>query len=198
VRDELGLKPEKPVVALLPGSRPGEVERLAAPLIEAGNHLAARGIEAVLAPPAAVRSGGLIAAVKKARLKLTPETMTVRDLLQVTDAAVVASGTATLEAAVAGVPMAVVYRLDRLSFAAGKLVFQIPFVALPNWIAGRKVVPELLQDDVVPPLIFNHAVRLLSTVERERQRAELKAVAKSLGIPGVAARVACLVLERLP
>jgi lipid-A-disaccharide synthase len=197
IATRLGIDRKRPVAAMLPGSRQTELTRHSDPMIGAGERLAKRDIQVVVAISPALRSPGLLRRVAEAGLKSLPWDLPVRELFQVADAAIVASGTATLEAAVAGVPMAVVYRVDRLSFAAGQILFGIPFVALPNWVAGRRVVPELLQDDVTPDRLHGAALRLLEPEERSRQKAELAAVARALGAPGAADRVAKLLLGQL-
>jgi lipid-A-disaccharide synthase len=121
-----------------------------------------------------------------------------RDLLAAADGAVVASGTATLEAAVLGTPHAVVYRMGKLSWFAAKRLVKVPWVGLPNLVAGKQIVPELLQEDATGEAIFRQARALLEPEEQQRQRRELGKVTAKLGSPGAAKRVAALVLERLP
>ncbi len=197
VSARLDIDRRRKVLSMLPGSRPGEVNRHLPVMIDAGARLAARGVQVVVALPPALQSEARVRAVSDAGLRLMPAGVAVPDLFQLTDAAIVASGTATLEAAVAGVPMTAVYRVDALSYTAGRYLFKIPWVALPNWIAGRAVVPELLQDAVSPERLLHQGLRLLTLEERHRQRPLLEEVADGLGTPGAAARVARLLAERL-
>lgn len=197
VRERLRRSDDKPVVAMLPGSRPGELAHHLPPMVDAGVRLAATGVQVVVAPPPFDRDDRHARAILSRGLTPLPASVSLAELLQIADAAIVASGTATLETAMAKVPMAIVYRVDRLSFGLGRHLFRIPFIGLPNWIAGRKIVPELYQDDVNGEGVFEQATALLDPTERARQVAALSDVAAALGPPGVASRVAALVNEPL-
>lgn len=195
VRNRLGVAAGQRLVALLPGSRDAEVSNLSGPMIEAASRISNKGVRTVFAPAPEVaktveseRAGLAGCAVPGAALR-------ARDLLGAADAALVASGTATLEAAVAGTPMAVVYRIDRLSWIAARLLVKAPYIGLPNWISGKKIVPEILQDEANGENLAAHALNLLEPKERDRQKCELLCVAQSLGGPGAAGRVAELVSE---
>jgi lipid-A-disaccharide synthase len=183
VRKELGVDAEQKMVALLPGSRPGEVGRHSAPMLTAATRLRERGVYTVFAPGVpSTRALG---------------TWQARDLLGAADGAVIASGTATLESAVLGTPLAVVYRMGKLSWFAAKRLVKVPWVGLPNLVAGKQIVPELLQENATGEAIFRQALALLEPEEQQRQRRELREVREMLGSPGAAERVAALVLERL-
>jgi lipid-A-disaccharide synthase len=196
VRDILGIEANQKLVALLPGSRQGEIARHQGPMLRAGELLNNKGICSVFAPPRGIEDTAFSNRPGENGVLFLPSELSARDLLGAADAALVASGTATLEAAVAGVPMAVVYRLDRLSWLIGRLLVRVPYVGLPNWIAKRQIVPELLQDEVNGEALYRQAGKLLENEEQVRQRAELASVADSLGTPGAAGRVAALVMER--
>jgi lipid-A-disaccharide synthase len=184
VRKKLGVGAEQKMVALLPGSRPGEVSRHSAPMLTAAKRLRERGVYTVFAPGTSVSPAS--------------GTWQARDLLGAADGAVVASGTATLEAAVLGTPLAVIYRMGKLSWFVAKRMVKVPWVGLPNLVAGKQIVPELLQENATGELIFRQALALLEPEEQKNQRRELRKVKKMLGSPGAADRVASLVLERLP
>jgi lipid-A-disaccharide synthase len=97
-------------------------------------------------------------------------------LLTAFDVALVASGTASLEAALAGAPPVVVARLDRLAYAVAKRLVRTPHVALPNVVLGRRAFPELVQDEVTPEAIVREAATLLDApASREHDMAELRA-----------------------
>ncbi len=184
VRKELGVGVGQNMVVLLPGSRPGEVSRHSEFMLSAAENLRKRGVYTAFAPgvPSPLATG----------------TRSARDLLGAADAAIVASGTATLEAAVLGTPLAVVYRMGKLSWFAAKRLVKVPWVGLPNLVAGRKIVPEHLQENATEETIFHQGLALLEPEEQKRQRRELLKVKEMLGRPGAADRVAALVLERLP
>jgi lipid-A-disaccharide synthase len=196
-RKKLGVPDTSSLVALLPGSRKGEIKRHSGPMIRAGAQLAHIGVKVVFAPPLGPISALSLSQARAAGIDTLDSSVHVRDLLAAADAALVASGTATLHAAVAGVPMAIVYRLDEVSWLAARLVLQMPYIGLPNWIAGSKIVPELLQDEVSSESLFDQALKLLDSRERARQKEAFSSVVRALGTPGTARRVAELVLERL-
>ena len=197
VRKRLHLAEKTPLVALLPGSRTSEVEALCGPMTEAGLRLLKEGICSVFAPAPRAASAQTITAARSSGCAVLPSDVTVRDLLGACDAAIVASGTVTIEAALEGAPMAVVYKIDRISWAVAAFAMDIPYIGLPNWIAGRAIVPELLQDRVTGQSIADAARNLLQPDVAKSQRAELKNATDSLGPPGVGKRVSAILEEYL-
>ncbi len=196
-RSRLGISPGEPLIAYLPGSRPGEVARHGDVMIGAHTSLERRGIRGAFAPAPGVASDRTTRLAVDAGLAVCHDQVSTRDILNAADAAIVASGTATLEATVLGTPLAAVYRLDRLSWLAGRLLVKAPYISLPNWIAGRRIIPELLQNDVTEGALSAQVLALLEHGEQRRQKEALASVARSLGSPGAADRVAALVSERL-
>jgi lipid-A-disaccharide synthase len=196
---ELGLDPERPVLALLPGSRPREVAFHMPVLAEAaaalGRRLPALQCCAAVAP--GIDPGGLDR--WRARLPaLKVVAGRTYDLLATCTAAVVASGTATVEAALLGAPMVVVYRLSALTYLLGRPLVSVPHVAMANLIVGRRVVPELIQADFTAPAVVSHVEPLLlDPSRRERMRADLGAVRTALGGPGASWRAAKVVADVL-
>jgi lipid-A-disaccharide synthase len=180
VRRKLGLDARTPLVALLPGSRPGEIRRHMDAMTKAGRALTKKGIRTVIAPYGTKVAG-----------------LTARDLLGAAEAAIVTSGTATLEAAIFGTPLAVVYRTGPVSALWARHLVKPPYIGLPNWVAGRKIVPEIVQGAFTGEALFEQAMALLQPSEQARQRRELGKVRDLLGGPGAADRVAALVLRRL-
>jgi lipid-A-disaccharide synthase len=194
-----GLDPGRPLLALLPGSRRQEIERLLPAMAGAAGRLArdVPGLQAVvgLAPM-------LPDAVYAPVLSRNPGLRAVRgrsyEVMAFSDAALVASGTATLETALSGAPMVILYRMSPLSFAIGKLLVRTEHVGLVNIVAGRRVVPELLQGDVTPAKIRDAALPLLTDPERRRAvREALAETAGRLGPPGAAERAAESAVEFL-
>jgi len=193
-----GLDPGRPVVAILPGSRAKEVAHNAAALAGAAELLGKGRPElqflVALAPsldPAPVerafaRSGArLVAGAAHA-------------VLGASRLALVASGTATVEAALLGVPMVVVYRVSRLTYGLGRPLVSVPHFAMVNLIAQRAIVPELEQSDFTPERVAAEAAALLDDPARyERTRQDLAEVRRRLGAPGASARAAALVAEGL-
>ncbi|MDD5307725.1 MAG: lipid-A-disaccharide synthase, partial [Deltaproteobacteria bacterium] len=196
-RASLGMGADDTIVALLPGSRRAEVKLLGGPVIAAARELAKRGLHPVFSPGPGAADKGMFEAAHDAGCGVLPGRLATRDLLAAADVALVASGTATLEAALAGVPTAVAYRMDPVSWAAARLLVRTSFVALPNLVAGRRVVPELLQGEATGPSLAKAALGLLNPWERKRQQEGFAKVRGLLGGPGAASRVWRLVEERL-
>lgn len=190
-RAQLGLDPSSPVLAVLPGSRPSEVRRLWPVLRDGARRLrAARpGLEIMVAAVPACEYPG------SEDLRLCREGSAAA--LAAADCALCKAGTATLEAAIVGVPSVVVYRTDALSYAIARRVARVPFVGLVNLLAGRAVVPELIQRDARADTIAAAALPLLDREGRAagQQRAAYERVRAQLGGPGAARRTAAWALE---
>jgi lipid-A-disaccharide synthase len=188
-RAALGLGPGH-VLALLPGSRSDEIRRHLPLLLRALAWLPPEVQPVIAAAPGAGAAlyDGLAPAVARG---------TTEAVLGAADAALCASGTATLEAAIAGVPTAVFYRLSPLSHAVARRLVRVPSVALPNLILGQAALRELIQDEMTPAALAFEARRLLDPSEAARQRAVLEQVVVRLGRPGAAARVADMAEEMI-
>jgi len=191
LRRALGLDPGSPVLALLPGSRRQEIRRIWPALLAAARLLRERMPDLQLVVPVAptVQRDWL-----RTDLPITFVEGRAPEVLGAADAAVVASGTATLEAALAQVPTVVVYRLSWLSWIVGRLLVRLPFVSLVNLLAGRRLVPELLQRDCTGARIAESAAPLLSPGEARESQLEgmrrIRATLAPAGAPGAARRAA--------
>jgi lipid-A-disaccharide synthase len=120
-------------------------------------------------------------------------------LLSAADAGIVASGTATIEAALLDLPMIVVYRLSPLTYALGRPLVRLDRFAMVNLIAGRDVVPELIQGDFTPERLASELTRLLDEPgRRDAMRRDLADVRARLGGPGASERAAAAVAAFLP
>ena len=117
-------------------------------------------------------------------------------MLAISDVEVTASGTATVQAALHGCPMVVVYRLSPLSYRLGRRFVHVDHVAMVNLIAGRRIVPELIQEDCTPANIAAETLSFLNDPRRAREaRVALADVRSKLGGPGASGRAAESVLE---
>jgi len=190
-RRALGLDPARPVLGLFPGSRAQEVRRLWPVFRDAARRiLAAR-------PDIQV----VVAATPRGRYPQPgPIRVHLGDPLPVfaaADAGLCKSGTTTLEAALADLPMVIAYRLNPLSFALAIRMLRVPHVGLVNLIAGREVAPEFLQGAMTPPVLAEAVLPLLdpASAAARRQREGLALVRERLGPPGAADRVAALAAE---
>lgn len=164
-RQALGLPEGGEWVALLPGSRVGEVARLAGPLLGAAQWLCARrpGL-GFLVPAASPETRALIEKALRGRdLPLRLFDGQSRTLMAAADVVLLASGTATLEALLLKRPMVVTYRLSPLTYALARRLVRVRHVALPNLLAGRELVPELLQDRATPEALGAAVLRYLET-----------------------------------
>jgi lipid-A-disaccharide synthase len=188
---EVGLDAQRPVVALLPGSRLKEVAHNLPPIAASLDVLGAARPDLqflmAVAPsldPEMVRRG------------LGPRKVTIvhdrtHEALSAATTAVVASGTATVEAALLGAPMVVVYRLSAWTYRLGRRFVRVPYYAMVNLIAGRRVVPELIQSDFTPDRVAAELLPLLDeTGARHAMQAGLSEVRKRLGGPGASGRAA--------
>ncbi len=198
VLSSCGLRPDAPTVALLPGSRPNELTAILPTLVDAmplirravphAQFLVARAPNLPDALFAGVPRGGDIPAA----------TLTARadDVLSVSDVVVTASGTATVQTALHGTPMVIVYRLAPLSYHLGRRFVHVSTYGMVNLVAGEPVAPELIQDGFTPEAVAREAVALLRDGDRAgRMRAQLAAVRAKLGEPGASRRAAEHVLE---
>ena len=116
-------------------------------------------------------------------------------MLASADVVLTASGTATVQAALHGCPMVIVYRLAPLTYRLGKPFVRVDTYGMVNLVAGRRIMPELIQDAFTPDAVAHEAIALLTDPERAAgARADLKAVCERLGAPGASRRAAEAVL----
>ena len=167
-RAELGL-PDGPLVALMPGSRGGEVGRLGALFFDAAERLQAQkpGIRFVLPCASPQRRAQIETLLEGRNLPLTLLDGQSHLALAACDAVLIASGTATLEALLYKRPMVVAYRLAPLTFWILKRMVKSPYISLPNLLAQRLLVPELLQDDATPEALAQTLLPLIDGGEEQ-------------------------------
>lgn len=196
--------PERPMLALLPGSRNSEVRRILPPMLRAAAELVgtaerAGRVRLILAPT-------VDEALVRRLIASGPLDADELDVVRADRFAAVAgshfafcaSGTATLEVGLLGTPMIVVYRVSPLTYAVGRLLVDLPFVSLVNLVLGRQVVPELLQAEADHERMAAAASRLLSRRDRiDAMRAALAELRPALGESGASERAAGCLLEEL-
>jgi lipid-A-disaccharide synthase len=193
---EAGLDAARPLVTILPGSRPKEVALNQAPLVGAVRLLAAAepDLQFVVAVAPSLDRAGLEAAFAATPARLVHGR--THAALGAATVGLVASGTATVEAALLGTPMVVVYRLSWPTYLLGRPLVRVPHVAMANLIAERRIVPELIQGDFTAERAAAEALSLLRDGERRRRmRDDLAQVRERLGAPGASARAARAVME---
>jgi len=217
---EFGLDPSRPVVALLPGSRHNELARLVPVLRAAAARIAAAvpGVQFLVAR--APHLGDELFAPFRNELAAGTEVPALRtsgqserrgfspggpirivegrtdDVLSVSDLVLTASGTATVQAAIHGKPMVVLYKLSPLTYTLGKPLARVDMYAMVNLIAGRRIVRELIQEACTPEAVADEAIDLLGNETRRREMIEaLEGVTRALGGSGGSARAADAIVD---
>jgi lipid-A-disaccharide synthase len=175
----------KLLIGLMPGSREKEVSRHLPVLVETARALKTKAEALVIRAPSL--SANLY--------ETSPEIQVISEnryaAMKACDFLIVASGTSTLEAAILGVPFLIVYRVGSVSWLLGKWLVRVPYYGLVNWIAEKRIIPEMIQGNMRPDLLARETLFYLSDrAARDRMKAELATVVKSLGPPGALDRAA--------
>jgi lipid-A-disaccharide synthase len=191
-RRALGLDPERPVLALFPGSRAQEIARHLDPFVAAARELQRRDPSLQV-----IVSSAPHVSIPADRCPFPLVHAASFTVFRAADAALCKSGTTTLEAAIAGCPLVIAYRTSALEYALAKRIVKIPFIGLVNIVAGRAIAPEFVQEALTPQALAQALGPLLDhhSAERTEQVRALRAVRDSLGEPGAATRVAAMALE---
>jgi lipid-A-disaccharide synthase len=198
-----GLNPDKPIVTILPGSRHGEITYHAPVLGEALTRLRAHtpDVQVIVAVAPSVDRTEL-EALLPANDAVRFVTDATYDALAAADLAIISSGTATIEAALLGKPMIVIYKLSPMTARLAKPLVRTKFFSMVNLIAGRAVVPELIQDDFTAGRVADEAAALLSASNQSvarvsEMRRGLAEVTSLLGPPGAVERAADAIVSQL-
>jgi lipid-A-disaccharide synthase len=200
VRTELGLLHAKPVIALLPGSRKEEVTNLLPVMIKAADRIRSQceHLKCLLPRASTIPAELLDGLLKKSSLDVQVIQGEVYRVLKACDVALIASGTATLEAAILESPMVIAYRVSFLSYWIGRMVVRVPFIGLVNVVAGEEVVPELIQGDVTPERLAQEAMDLLEHDDKRANMVQkLRAVRATLGQGSASEKTARIALEMI-
>ena len=188
----------QPIIALLPGSRAGELAHNLPPILQACHLLAQQHpYQFALAVAPGLTPRQLVDYARRdVPIRLVEDA--TYDALAAADVAIVSSGTATVEAALLGTPMVVVYRVSLTTAFFARRLVQAPFFAMPNLIAERRVVPELIQDGFTPERVAEETLRLLaSPAAREQMKRDLAEVRSKLGPGGAIERAAEIIARML-
>ncbi len=194
---------QSPVIGLLPGSREGEIAKLLPAMLEAAAVLIRRHkhIRFILSLAPSVKKEvveEMIHSHFSFPISLFSVVNGVEEVFEKCSLAVAVSGTVTLEAAISGVPMVVVYKVSPVSYLIGKAMIRVKHISLANLIAGKELIPELIQDNASPENIANTVSGMLDDPSRlERMRNELLNVRNMLGSPGASDRVAEIAINML-
>ena len=180
IREALGISHEKgPILGLLPGSRAEEVVKMMPAMIGAAEIISRYypRLHCVLPLASTVREDVVKPYVENATIDVTIGRSDTRELLKIADVALVASGTATLEAAIMETPMIITYKVSGLSYILGRFLAKVSHIGLVNLIAGRTVVPELIQGEATA---FRLAEEALAILKNNGLRAEMKRQLRSI------------------
>jgi lipid-A-disaccharide synthase len=202
VFDNLGLDSARETIAIMPGSRFQELEQLAGPMLQAARIIRRRHPRLQVVLPLAAPH--LLAALKTeiGRAGMANEVTIVEKhvyaVLSRCALLVLASGTATLEGAILGIPMVAAYRVSPISYLIGRQLVKSRYIAMPNILLDERVVPELLQHEVTPDRIAREALMIIGSHElAQSMRSKLGLIKPMLGVPGVLSRAANFLLREV-
>jgi lipid-A-disaccharide synthase len=203
-RKGLGLQPGANVLAILPGSRKAVASRLAGPMLGAADILLDSFPDLVLAVPrpdtlpADLLRELVSQASRRVRDRILVFEGRSQEILKAARAALLASGTSTVEGAVLGTPMVVTYKVSSVSWCLARLLVKVPFVSIANLLAGAEIVPELLQGRCRPENLARELEPLLAGgPRRQAQISGLAGAAARLGGPGASARVLEIIKQEI-
>ncbi|HBH78323.1 MAG TPA: lipid-A-disaccharide synthase [Nitrospira sp.] len=197
LRARFGFSHDERVIALLPGSRTHEVHSLLPILVAAAEKLAHREPKTkfILAQAPTIQDNLLQPLLRQSSVPVTLVREQASEVMAVADMVLVASGTATLQAAVVGTPMVLCYRTTAWEFWIASFFIRVKWIGLVNLVAGRSVVPELLQDEATGQRLYEEALRILEDpIAYADMKRSLAQVRDALGVPGASTRAAEKVL----
>ncbi len=190
VREELDINSvHAPIVALLPGSRDEEVFRLMPAMVDAAQIMSRSfpRLCCIVALAPTVGEDKVRPCLENAPVDIRIGTTGTRELLKIADVALIASGTATLEAAITGTPMVIAYMVSPLTYIAARFLAKVPYIGLVNLVAGKAIVPELIQGEATGERLAEESLAILRNGRaRENMKRELQAVKHQLGHGGAA------------
>jgi lipid-A-disaccharide synthase len=195
-----GLDSHKRTIGLLPGSRLSEVKKLLPPMVEAAQRLTEHFTDLQFILPIApglekIEIEKLLTGLKT---KITVVENSIYDVIDIAHLVVVASGTATLETALLATPMVITYKVSPISYLIGKKLVKVPYIGMANILAGKKVVPELIQDEANAHNITAEVTHLLQDNNYYQSVCEdLTSIKKELGEPGASKRAARIAVTML-
>lgn len=197
---DLSLDPSRRIFGILPGSRKGEIQRLLPVMLESTGRLLKKfpDIQPVIILAPTIEDEDVLPYLKAVSFKPMLVRNHTYDVLSICRLALISSGTATLEAAIMGVPMIILYKLNLLTYLLGRLLIRIPFIGLPNIIADKEVVPELVQSEanvenvVKKASLFLENDHIWTSVQKN-----LSEVRKKLGSCGATKKAAGLIVDMI-
>ena len=198
LRRQFKLEESAPVIGLFPGSRVAEVNMLLPVLLQTAAELVKRDpkTQFILAQASSIDDNLLHDLLRESPVPVLVVKDQASEAMAVSDLLLVASGTATLQAAVVGTPMILLYKTTLPTYWVARMWIRVKWIGLVNLVAGRTVVPELIQDEATVERLTKEACRLLNDRQAyDEMKNGLRQVRQSLGDPGASFRTAQVVLE---
>lgn len=196
-RQRLGLEAEGIVIGLLPGSRAREVQAVLPALLETVQQIRDRYplLQVLLAQAYSLSDSVMHELLRHSEQQVKVVKGLPNEVLAASDLLLVTSGTATLQAALIGRPMVVVYRVSPLTYQIAKCLVRIPHISLVNILAGKEIVPELIQNRMTPDRISQEALCILKDTDRQdAMKQAFQRIRSTLGGPGASKRAAEVIL----
>ncbi|HLZ32835.1 MAG TPA: lipid-A-disaccharide synthase [Nitrospira sp.] len=197
LRRQFDVDASAPVVGLLPGSRVAEINMLLPLLLAAAAKLAAAEPRTrfILAQASSIDDNLLQGLLARSSVPVQVVRDRASEVMAASDVLLIASGTATLQAAVVGTPMVLLYKTTPLTYRLARWLIRVKWIGLVNLVAGRSIVPELIQDEATPDRLSQEVHRLMTdTTAYNEMKRGLQQVRQSLGEPGASRRAAEVVL----
>jgi lipid-A-disaccharide synthase len=193
-----GLDPGRLIIGLLPGSRPKEVGKIL-PLMLAGmvrTNQMVKGLQLLLALAPSIGQNEILKITSRWPIEVKLIEQETDRVITASDLVLVASGTATLQAAILETPMLILYRVAWFTYLVARILVKVDHMGLVNLVAGKRIVPELLQGEATPERIDQEVQRLLADLpRREAIKKDLAQVRSQLGTPGASQRAAQILLN---
>jgi len=195
IEKDLNIEEAIKAVGILPGSRNSEIKNILPTMLEAckliSKELKEEKITFILPLAPTVDESIVREMIEKSSVAVTLVKENYYNAISICDCAMVTSGTATLETALLGIPMAIIYKANFLTYILTKNLIQLPYIGLVNVVAGEKIAPEFLQHDATPEKISKYIIRLMrNNKERSSLRKRFLELKDSLGEPGASKRAA--------
>lgn len=195
-----GLDQQKITIGLLPGSRLTEVKRILPPMMEAAHQLSEtfKNLQFILPVAPGLKKEEVVKRTQNTPLTVTIVDDSIYDVIDISHLVIVASGTATLETALLSTPMIILYRMSPFTYLVGRKLVKVDHIGMANIIAGKRVVPELIQDEANAERITSEVTRMLEdTLYYQNICDELTPIRGKLGQPGASKRAAQIAVQML-
>ena len=195
-----GLDEQKITIGLMPGSRLSEAKKILPPMIESAQQLSRQfgNLQFILPVAPGLKKEEIVRLTEDTDLTITIADDSIYEVIDISYLVIVASGTATLETALLSTPMVIIYKMSPLTYLVGRKLVKVDHIGMANIITGKKVVPELIQNEATAERITREATRMLEdSLYHQSICEELASTNKKLGKPGASKRAAKIALKML-